>query len=171
MKNLIQYNFWAGLRISELIALKWSDIDFKNGLVNVERARVETTLKTTKTKSGVRKVLLLKPAKEALENQLLLTASNSNEFVFHDLKTNKEWSSSTWLSRQWALILKQANVKYRNPYQMRHTYASTLLSNGENIFWLATQMGHENTKMIIQHYGKWIPQNEKNGYAVKGDYI
>jgi len=109
MKNLIQYNFWAGLRISELIALKWSDIDFKNGLVNVERARVENTLKTTKTKSGVRKILLLKPAREALENQLLLTASNSNEFVFHDLNTNKEWSSGSWLYRQWALILKQAN--------------------------------------------------------------
>lgn len=40
---------------------------------------------------------------------------------------------------------------------MRHTYASTLLNNGENVFWLATQMGHENTEMIFKHYGKLIP--------------
>lgn len=53
---------------------------------------------------------------------------------------------------------------------MRHTYASTLLSNGENVFWLATQMGHENTEMIFKHYGKWIPQKDNGGYSPVGEY-
>jgi predicted transposase YbfD/YdcC len=34
VKNLIQFGFWSGLRTSELIALKWADIDFKRGIVN-----------------------------------------------------------------------------------------------------------------------------------------
>ena len=169
MKNLIQFNFWTGLRISELIALQWSDIDFENGFINIKRARVGGLIKTTKTKAGTRKILLLKPAREALENQLLIT--QEKEFIFNNPRINKEWTFSAVLGKYWRAILKKSGVKYRNQYQMRHTYASTLISQGENIFWLATQMGHENTKMIIQHYGKWIPQNEKNGYAVKGDYI
>ena len=168
IKNLIQFNFWAGLRISELMALKWSDIDFESGIITVERARVAGIIKETKTKAGTRKVLLLKPAREALENQLEYT--KDKDFIFNTPRSNKEFKFGSALNNHWQRVLNKAGIKYRNPYQMRHTYASTLLSNGENIFWLATQMGHENTKMIIQHYGKWLPQNAKNGYDVKGDY-
>ena len=53
---------------------------------------------------------------------------------------------------------------------MRHTYVSTLLSKGENVFWLSTQMGHENTEMSIKHYGKWIPQKDNAGYSPIGEY-
>ncbi len=50
-----------------------------------------------------------------------------------------------------------AEVRYRQPYQLRHTYASTMLSSGENIHWLATQMGHRDATMILRTYGRWIP--------------
>ncbi|RTL02320.1 MAG: DUF3596 domain-containing protein [Proteobacteria bacterium] len=168
IKNLIQFNFWTGLRISELIALKWSDIDLEKSITHVKRAKVENEIKTTKTKAGIRKVIILPKAKEALINQLEFT--KDSEFIFHNPNTNKAWSSSNKIGEAWKRVLDKTNVKYRNPYQMRHTYASTLLSNGENIFWLATQMGHENTEMLFKHYGRWIPENENNGYNFNGKY-
>lgn len=168
IKNLIQFNFWTGLRISELIALKWSDIDFSNGFTYIKRAKVENELKTTKTKAGIRKILMFPKAKEALINQLEFT--KDCEYVFHNPNTNKEWANSTKINEIWRKVLTKSNVKYRNPYQMRHTYASTLLSKGENVFWLSTQMGHENTEMIIKHYGKWIPQKDNGGYTPIGEY-
>ena len=168
IKNLIQFNFWTGLRISELIALKWSDIDLEKNITHVKRAKVENEIKTTKTKAGIRKVIILPKAKEALINQLEFT--KDSEFIFHNPNTNKAWGSSNKIGEAWKRVLDKTNVKYRNPYQMRHTYASTLLSNGENIFWLATQMGHENTEMLFKHYGRWIPENENNGYNFSGKY-
>ena len=39
------------------------------------------------------------------------------------------------------------------------TYASTLLTNGANPFWLAQQMGHVDAEMVFKRYGKWIPKN------------
>ncbi len=168
VKNLIQFNFWTGLRISELIALKWSDIDLEKNITHVKRAKVENEIKTTKTKAGIRKVIILPKAKEALINQLEFT--KDSEFIFHNPNTNKAWGSSNKIGEAWKRVLDKTNVKYRNPYQMRHTYASTLLSNGENIFWLATQMGHENTEMLFKHYGRWIPENENNGYNFSGKY-
>ncbi len=167
-KNLIQFNLWAGLRISELIALKWCDIDFDNGIINIQRAKVEGKEKTTKTKAGIRKIIMLPKAREALLAQRLFT--ESEVYVFHNSNTNKPWSHSSKVAEMWKRVLSTASVKYRNAYQMRHTYASTLLSNGENVFWLATQMGHENTEMIFKHYGKWIPQKQKNGYEFVGKY-
>ena len=47
---------------------------------------------------------------------------------------------------------------YRYPYQTRHTYASTLLSAGENPMWVAQQMGHADWGMIRKVYGRWIPE-------------
>lgn len=57
----------------------------------------------------------------------------------------------------WIPTLKKAEVKYRYPYQTRHTYASMMCSTGENIHWIAAQMGHTTTEMVIRNYGKWIP--------------
>lgn len=57
----------------------------------------------------------------------------------------------------WAHALKRAEVRYRNPYQTRHTYASMMLSAGEHPMWVAQQMGHADWGMIRRIYGKWIP--------------
>lgn len=167
-KNFIQFGFWSGLRTSELIALKWVDIDFKKGLAHICRAKVCNIEKGTKTKSGVRLLILLPKALEALKNQLLHT--KDSEYVFHNPNSNKAWSNSTKVSDHWRKLLLTLDVKYRNCYQMRHTFASTLLSNGENPWWVATQMGHVDVEMIFKKYGKWIPRSGNNGYEFVGNY-
>ncbi len=96
-------------------------------------------------------------AKKALLRQFEHTGYKG-EHVFNSPNTNKSWANSNKIGDAWRKVLKLAGVKYRNSYQMRHTYASTLLSNGENPWWLATQMWHVDVEMIFKHYGKWIPQ-------------
>ncbi|MGY0565348.1 MAG: tyrosine-type recombinase/integrase, partial [Paraglaciecola chathamensis] len=96
-------------------------------------------------------------ARDALLKQQSLTSDS--EFVFHDSKTDKPWISDQPIrKRVWIPALKKASIKYRNPYQTRHTFASTLLSRGENPMWVATQMGHKDTSMIFRVYGRWINQ-------------
>jgi integrase len=41
---------------------------------------------------------------------------------------------------------------------VRHTYASQLLSGGENPLFVAEQMGHRTTEIIMRHYGRWVEQ-------------
>jgi len=46
-----------------------------------------------------------------------------------------------------------------------------LLSKGENIAWIATQLGHANTEMVIKNYGRFIPDSSlASGYKLKGNY-
>ncbi len=168
IKNLVQFGFWSGLRISELIALKWADIDFKNGFANICRAKVCNVEKGTKTKSGTRQIILLPKAFEALTCQLNYT--KDSDYVFHNPNTTTAWSSSKKVAEHWRYLLATTKVKYRNCYQMRHTFASTLLSNGENAWWVATQMGHVDVEMIFKKYGRWIPKTEDKGYNFVGKY-
>jgi len=53
--------------------------------------------------------------------------------------------------------IKNGELTY-TPYQTRHTYASTMLSLGENPAWIASQMGHADWGMIRKRYARWIPQ-------------
>ena len=154
-RNLIEFAFWSGLRTSELIALRWSDVDLKRSKVHVRAAKVRGIEKTTKTASGMRTLDLQPRARDALRAQYSLTLSS--DIVFHDPKTNVPWKGDHIIrKRVWIPALKSAGVKYRNPYQTRHTFASMLLSQGKNPMWVAQQMGHKDWGMIRKTYGRWI---------------
>jgi integrase len=157
-KNLIQFAFWSGLRTSELIALRWQDIDLEQNRIYIRIAKVRGHLKGTKTKSGMREVTLQPQAREALLSQLTFTGKQSN-IAFHDPRTNQPWHDDQAIRKTvWTPALKKADIKYRCPYQTRHTFASTLLSRGENPLWVAQQMGHKDWGQIRKVYGRWIPQ-------------
>ncbi|MCX8566898.1 MAG: hypothetical protein ON057_001625 [Glomeribacter sp. 1016415] len=60
--------------------------------------------------------------------------------------------------------MRRSGVRYRHPYQTRHTYASMMLSTGEHPMWVAKQMGHLDWTMIARRYGRWMPSaDEKAG--------
>lgn len=159
-RNLIQFAFHSGLRTSELIALRWQDVDFENNRVFISNAYVRGQLKDTKTKSGKREVTLQPQAREALLNQHAFTGKQ-NEVVFYDPHINQPWRNDQPIRKKvWIPALKKANIKYRNPYQTRHTFASMLLSRGENPLWVAQQMGHKDWGQIRKVYGRWIPQSK-----------
>lgn len=157
VRNYCQFNFSTGLRTSEMIGLCWSDIDWKAGTVKIRRAWVMGKMKAPKTDSGQREVQLVAPALAALKAQRAHTLL-AGEFVFHDPKTNARWGSDqTIRAGSWPKALKKAVVRYRYPYQMRHTFASQALSAGENVMWVAKQMGHRDWTITAKKYARWVP--------------
>lgn len=159
--NLFKFAFWTGLRTSELVGLDWGDIDWKKEEVHVRRALTREAIRAgeldegTKTAAGDRRVKILAPAMEALTDQKAHTYI-ANKAIFHNPRTGERWRGSTPIWDAWKKTLQLAKVKYRNPYQTRHTYASMMLTAGESDRWVAAQMGHTDTGMINRIYGKWI---------------
>ena len=155
-RNLFQFAFWTGLRTSELIGLRWQDIDFANDRFYVRVAVVGKQEKTTKTVSGVRTVEFNEQSLSAALNQQKITGGSLR--VFHDDRTGAPWASDQVIRKRiWMPSLKAAGLDYRNPYQTRHTFASIMLSQGKNPLWVAQQMGHKDWGMIRKVYGRWIP--------------
>lgn len=158
-RNLFQFMFWTGLRTSEVTALCWRDIDWRRETFRVNKAKTAYTSEpeSPKTRSGVRDVKLLPPALEALLAQKAHTYMMDGA-VFHDPRSNKPWAGDQPIRKGfWAPALRRAKVRYRRPYQTRHTYASRMLTAGESPMWVAAQMGHSDWGMIRRVYGKWIP--------------
>ncbi len=157
-RNLWQFAFATGMRPSECMALRWESVDWLNCKVRVERVKVVGITKgEAKTAAGMRDIDMLQGAFNALKAQQQYTALAAG-VVFHDPCNGAEWGTNKAIRARWVKILRKAKVRYRNPYQTRHTFASTLLSAGGNPLYVAKQMGHRNTEMINRHYGRWIEQ-------------
>lgn len=158
--NMYQFWFETGLRPGELIALDWCKVDFIHSTVRIDENVVARTKKSPKTAAGIRTIELSTIALEALRKQKSVTWLIGGR-VFFNPRTRRPWEVEQQIRRtSWQHLLKRAGVRYRNPYQIRHTFASHRVSRGINLFWLAKQMGHETTEMIIRHYGRWIPTTE-----------
>lgn len=158
-RNLFQVAFWTGMRTSELAALEWGDIDWAAGIARVQRALTQAAddPEEPKTLSGIRDIKLLPSALEALTRQKAYTFL-ANDVVFHNPRTNERWAGDQPIRQgAWVPALRTACLRYRNPYQTRHTYASMMLTAGEPVMWVAQQMGHKDWTMIAKIYGKWIP--------------
>lgn len=166
-KNLFQFAVNTGLRSSELCALSWGDIDFIGKTAHVQAASVVGVIKGTKTKAGTRIVELNEDAMTALNNQKSFTFLK-NETIFEDPKTNKAWAGADAIRKKaWVPTLQKAGVRYRNPYQTRHTFAIKHISNGVNLFWLASQMGHKGPEMLFRHYGAYLKEYDGNTSILK----
>lgn len=161
--NLFKFAFYSGLRTSELIALTWADVDLSRGLAFIRNAKVRKILKTTKTDSGQRTIKLFPFAKDALENQKQFRTSKHNE-IFLNPKTSSPWIDDAQIRKTaWYPTLLEAKVAKRNPYQTRHTYASLMLTAGEEPFWVSKQMGHKNLQMTLKSYARWINDVNQSG--------
>ncbi|HAU5643506.1 TPA: site-specific integrase [Citrobacter freundii] len=161
-ENLFRFAIQTGLRSSELCALRWRDIDFVEKTAHVQSASVSGVTKGTKTKAGTRKVELTEEAMIALNDQKPFSFMKDG-CVFEDPKTNKPWASADAIRKKaWVPTLRKAGIRYRNPYQTRHTFATCLISRGVNLFWLAAQMGHKGPEMLFRHYGRYLKEYDGN---------
>jgi integrase len=166
----------TGLRPSEQIELHWARCDLVQYRVAVEVARVTSraetgplrngsAVKAPKTRAGRRLVDFTVGAWDALQRQQARTRL-AGAHVWRDVRYGAPWRNEEALRKRWMTILKRAGVRYRNPYQTRHTYASTLLAAGFDARWVARQMGHTTTKMLETRYGKWIRQGAEDRQAL-----
>lgn len=185
-RNLFTLLVYTGLRSGEVCALAWEDVDFDNKTIIVRRSTYDKRgLKTTKTDKE-RIVDLMPPAIEALKEQMKITylypakvhdvelpdktfRKDKIRFVFnpkavkHQKGSDFDYYCKNALGKSWRYHCKMAGVEHRNQYQLRHTYASWLITYGKiSTSYLAKQMGHNSTAMVDKIYGKWLVEANKS---------
>lgn len=159
-RNAIEFAVWTGLRPSELIALMWIDIDWARGKAHVCRGLTYAAdaPEEPKTRAAEREIDLLPPALEALKRQLTWTKIHPSGYVFLHTRTGEPWTGDQQLRKTlFRPACIRAKVRYRYPYQLRHTFASMMLSAGEPIPWVAAQMGHSDPTVTMRVYYRFIP--------------
>jgi len=154
------FQLWAytGLRTGELIGLRWPRIDLGAGTLTVsETTTLGLDKPRAKTAAGLRTFALLPAAREAVEGMRRHTQVIGDRFARNPRSTSadKAWRENK-LASVWQRAHRGTGIRNRNPYQLRHTFASNLMSQGANAADIADRLGHATTEMVVRHYATWV---------------
>ncbi len=162
----------SGMRAGEVCGLQSRDLDVERGTALVQRTWSRHRLGPTKT-GRVRTVSFLHPvaddtsewrpgttpaAASALTRlrTLRVRSLEPDGFVFG---RGVRPLSSMELHRKWRRVLTAAKVRYRSPEQLRHTFASTMLSRNAPLLYVQQQGGWRSASVLLRVYARWMPQD------------
>lgn len=146
---------YTGIRLGELLALSWNDIDFNSNLLTINKTsysakvdgKTQIIVDKPKTKKSNRViplpnqlVKLLKIIKKESNSKYVITTRNSG------MVGNRSYQ------RTFKFILKKVNVQYRNFHSLRHTFATNAIELGMDVKTLAEILGHTNAMITLNRY-------------------
>ena len=161
---LVHLMSYTGLRQGEALALKWSDIDFENKKITVNktaaRIKEKQTLQTPKTKNSKR-VISIDPATLSIlrswkKDQIKIYFKNGKHFEGDDnfIFTNErgEWVHIHNFIRYFKRFIADHKLKPITPHGLRHTHASLLFSAGVEPKNISDRLGHSTVQITLDLY-------------------
>lgn len=166
-KDIISIAYRTGMRMGEILALKWEDINFSQGFLMVRRTvsyceKGRKEICPPKTKSSIRRIDL-----DNTSIEILLSAKKYGEFVFS--KKDGTIFSRCCISQGFKRICKAANVPYKSFHALRHTHASVLLASNVHPKIVQERLGHSEISTTIDTYSHLIPGMQKIAVDIFND--
>ena len=170
----------TGLRVSELCGLRWCDVDFKNGTISVSNQLIYEPkakvlfLGKLKTQSSNRKITIPLVLVNYLKNLKKARAATNLEYIVLDKMGNpyNPKALSTNFSKKISLFSKPIDqVEEKENYMqlpkitfhgLRHTHATMLIANGENVKVVSERLGHSDIRMTLNTYTHIVDDMNKN---------
>ena len=159
----ILISLYTGLRIGELMALRWSDIDFNNSTISVNHTtrdiygngRGETVLDTPKTVSSKRIIPIPYDLMRLIKMEQMVSEC---EYV---IATKGGPTSTRSYQKLYENMLKTLNLKYRNFHTLRHTFATRALECGMDVKTLSEIMGHKSPIITLSRYSHSLTEHKR----------
>ena len=179
-KVAIILTVFTGVRLGELMGLEWQDVDFKNGIISINRssqylADMGVFTKVPKTESSIREIAipefiisLLEEYKLGYEEQKSMYGelwTNSDRlFVQADGKPMHPSTISKWFVK----YVGQIGLPVINFHGLRHTNASLLVAQNIDIAVISARLGHAQISTTLDFYvHPLLSHNRKAGYALE----
>lgn len=161
--------FYAGLRLGELMALRWSHVDLAGKLIHVQRSWDDKEGdQAPKSKAGVRKVPIIELLAEHLRAQQKRTGRSGSDLVFG--RTGTEPFSKMGNYSRTRTIWKDVDDP-PTLHDARHTFASYMIAAGCNAKALSVVMGHASISITFDTYGHLMPGGEQEVGRLLAEYL
>lgn len=161
----------TGLRMSELLALTWDDINFENEEVSINKNLVkvrdrkkekgfknEIQKSSGKTKNSIRVVPLTQRVIALLKELKIKQQIKSNIVFISELNT---YITSRNYSRAFQRVITKAGVRMCNVHTMRHTFATRLFEKGAAAKTISELLGHASVSFTLDTYTHVMPNTKK----------
>lgn len=163
----------TGLRRSELLALRWPDVDLDSGMLRVERALEQTTrgglvFRAPKTRYGRRSVSLppstitaLREHRRAQQEQRLLLGLGKapiDALVFAE--ANGAPRSPNAVTKEWQAAMGKLGLR-ATLHSLRHSHASALIASGLDVLTISRRLGHGSPAITLSVYGHLFKTDDR----------
>ena len=146
---------YTGIRLGELLALTWNDIDFKSGIMTISKTayrikqngKPQVVIDKPKTKNSSRLIPLPKQLLEILKRAKRISKS---DFVL-STRTGGIVGTRAY-QKTYERILKKLDIPYKNFHSLRHTFATSAIEMGMDVKTLSEILGHKNPVITLQRY-------------------
>lgn len=179
-KVAIILTVFTGVRLGELMGLEWQDIDFKNGIISINRSSqylsdMGVFTKVPKTESSIREIAIPEFIISLLEEYKLwyeeqksiygeLWTNSDRLFVQSDGKPMHPSTISKWFVK----YVGQIGLPVINFHGLRHTNASLLVAQNIDIAVISARLGHAQISTTLDFYvHPLLSHNRKAGYALE----
>src|SRR3990172_536180 len=164
---LYQLAITTGMRQSELLGLKWSDLDWANGVLNVKRQYLRlpdgsSAYMPPKTKSGIRSIRL------GQATLAILRAHRSRQFQESQQDQDEIFSGkpgiplhASILTKRYKRLLREAGLPALRFHDLRHTAASMMLHKGVSVLVVSKRLGHAKASITLDIYGHLVPSMQE----------
>ena len=150
---------YTGLRVGELLALEWTDIDFSKNELSVNKtchdkgkSRVTTTPKTT---SSVRVIPIPKQLVPILKQR---QKRSKSQYV---ISKNGAYIPVRSYQRSFELLLKRLGIAHQGFHSLRHTFATRALECGMDVKTLSEILGHKNATVTLNRYAHSLMDHKR----------
>ena len=146
---------YTGIRLGELLALTWNDIDLKSGIMTISKTayrikqngKPQVVIDKPKTKNSSRLIPLPKQLLEILKRAKKFSKS---DFVL-STRTGGIVGTRAY-QKTYERILKKLDIPYKNFHSLRHTFATRAIEMGMDVKTLSEILGHKNPVITLQRY-------------------
>jgi len=167
-RTAITLLFNTGFRRSELLALKWGDINLDRKEISIRRALVQLDKvyeKETKTEKSRRTITVVSKCIDLLNEYRkhqkdMGFSANARDFVF--INKNGEVMAPNLLTREWTDFVEKNDLKKITVHDIRHSHATYLLSLGINVKDVARRLGHSEVSTTYDIYSHSTLLDDQN---------
>ena len=152
----------TGLRLGELLGLRWADVDLRGRFIEVRRSRVsgrETSPKSKKRRRVDMSRQLQRTLRrlKATRGQAALKAGRPMTPEVFLSPEGHPLDGDNVRSRVFYPLLEAAKLRHVRFHDLRHTFASLLIQQGESLAYVRDQLGHSSIQITADVYGHLIP--------------
>ncbi len=162
--------FFTGMRTGEIVGLKWDDIDFERKEIHISRSIRMGVESSPKTSNSIRTIDLLDQLVPYLKKQFYRTG-DKNSYVFLTQNDTHIFDAKNIRDFDWTRLLKKLDFSYRPLYHMRHSFATMMIENGEDILWVSYMLGHKSSKTTLDRYAKFTNRKNKQRATFMQSYF
>jgi integrase len=160
-KTLFMLAIMSGARQGELLGLKWSDVDWDNSQIRIRRTYNNQSFFDVKTKGSKREIDLGPEMMKALKKWKLACPPNEVDLVFPN-KAGNPINHNNMVNRHFVPALEKAKLPKIRFHDLRHTKASLMIEQGENLKYIQTQLGHSSPTVTLNVYAHLMePANQE----------